>query len=297
MATAGSLSHGCHLSNACLRKQTIRGLSTAWWESGNTGSDAPIAILFHGFPDSPATWEAQLEILEKDYFVIRPLLRGAGESEKARKLARYRKDSMLLDHLEILSVVDPSHSRKVLVLGHDIGSVSAWELGLALGSRALGVVLVAGMGLEVFWNRRYLLSQHMRSWYVYLMQVPSLAENLFSWFGNDIVRFAYRQGGALPADGGAALWEELQSHVSGTIPHYRASLLDAVSGTPPEKRLPCPLLLIWGAKDPFLSTINSEEWKAFSAKTEIRIFNTGHWPHREKSSDVNAALERFSKSL
>lgn len=279
---------------AKLVQKRIRGLNTGWWVSGNESPDAPIAVLFHGFPDAPDTWNSQLPLLEKDFLVVRPLLRGAGESEPTKESRRYGRESLLLDHLEILRTVSSDESRRVIVFGHDIGSVSAWELANALGTRAMGLVLVAGMGLEVFWNRRFQISQHRKSWYMYLMQVPRLPEAAFQWFGAGIVRRAYQSGGIQPP---SDQWEKLQPNVVGMIEHYRAGLSDAIHSTPSEHRLKCPTLVLWGDKDPYLAQVTEAEWKRVASDVEIRVLKAGHWLHQEIAEVVNQKVGQFMERL
>jgi epoxide hydrolase 4 len=289
---------------AILEQKKIRGLNTAWWVSGSTSPTAPIAMMFHGFPDSPDTWQGQLEVLEPHYRVVRPLARGAAESEPANHVNRYRQNSVLLDSLEILSEVDPTKSRNVVVFGHDLGAASAWELARALGPRAQAVVVVSGMSLSMFWKRRRRLAQHRRSWYIYLMQVPGLAERAFQWFGPQIVQRAYAHSGLIqggPSDGGLTHqgltnrgnWESLQAFVPGMIPHYRAGFRDAMASAVDSSRLHCPVLVLWGTSDPYLCSISKQEWESAARDTEIRMLDAGHWPHQERREIANRFILKF----
>lgn len=280
---------------ATLHEKTIRGLKTSWWQSGSTSPQAPIAILFHGFPDSPDTWLPLIEDLEKQYLVVRPFLRGAGPSEATEELSRYRLDAAVLDYLEVLHTIDPLGSRPVTVFGHDIGASIAWELACALRDRASALVLIAGMGLEIFWNRRFRSDQHRRSWYMYLMQVPGGAEALFRWFGPEIVRKAYEVGGLKQAPS----WESLQDCVPGLIPYYRALLRDALQRQTNQDspRLQVPTLVLWGNRDPFLVSVESSEWRQFASRVDLRVLEAGHWPHREKPEQVNRLVKRFLNEL
>lgn len=286
-----------------LLQKRIRGLNTAWWRSGLDDDTAPIAILFHGFPDSPATWEAQRKMLDTQFTVIRPLLRGTAESETPRRggkgkvdVHRYRRKSLLLDHLEILRTIDATGKRRVVVFGHDIGGIAAWELALALGPRALGLVLVAGMGLEMFWNRKDRLVQHWKSWYMYLLQVPVVPERVFSWFGPQILHRIYSgayAGAHADAAQAESHLEEVLPHVPAMLGHYRAGALDVRGMKPEAKRLACPLLVLWGDRDPFLASVTTDEWRGFASDTQIRVLDAGHWPHREKAVEVNRLVSEF----
>ena len=105
-----------------INSAVIRGLKTSWLQSesneeSSEKSDAgakPIAMLLHGYPDSPECWDLQFSALKKDCEIVAPWIRGAGESESTRQISRYGSTAVVLDHLEILSKVDPDSSRKVL---------------------------------------------------------------------------------------------------------------------------------------------------------------------------------------
>lgn len=122
----------------------------------------PLAILQHGFPDTPATWRHLTgPLVAAGYRVALPWLRGYLPSRRGRQpstIRRYATDVLAVrDHLG-------GDDRAVLV-GHDWGAMAAWDAGTRARWRAV-VGLAAppepalrGMhtDLDQLWRSRYQL--------------------------------------------------------------------------------------------------------------------------------------------
>jgi pimeloyl-ACP methyl ester carboxylesterase len=273
-----------------LRTEPFRGLETAWLESGSPGS--PILLLLHGFPDSPLTWEAQVAHFATRFQVIRPYARGAYPSAAARSLARYGTQAGALDLLQILGQIDPLGERKVFCVGHDLGAVHAWAVASLLGSRLQRLVLVNGMGLPTMLTRWTRVRQHLKSWYIYGMQVPGLAELALQVAPHRMLRLAH-QLGALPVEKRLSPIR-IREWTLHPLRQYRQFVREIPTTAMRQlPRLRTPVLLLWGSRDAFLLPPTAEEWEPFAADVTTRILPAGHWIHRERAAEVNRLIDDF----
>lgn len=277
-------------------QKEMRGLTTAWLEAGPTEAEAdlPLVILFHGFPDAPECWEHQIAGFSARYPVVAPYVRGAGPSEKSESLHRYGPDSVALDALAILDQVDPERRRRVFIVGHDLGTVHAWHLAGLLRDRAAGLVAINGLTIKQMLRRWRNPRQHLKSWYIYLMQVPVLPETVIKRFSRRFLGFAHRKGQLSPDRRPEA--ETVTPALTGPLNQYRAFLRDAPKALrSPHRRLACPVLVVFGEQDAFLEPPTIDELKRDASDLTVRILPGNHWLHREDHEKVNRLLLDFFK--
>jgi pimeloyl-ACP methyl ester carboxylesterase len=85
----------------------------------------PLVILVHGFPESWYSWRHQLPALAKAGFhVVAPDLRGYGKSDKPAPVDAYDIHHLTAD---IVGIVDALGEKTAVVVGHDWGSMVAWN--------------------------------------------------------------------------------------------------------------------------------------------------------------------------
>ena len=165
------------------------GLSLAVWEHGDP--TAPTVVLIHGYPDTHLVWDGVVAELSGSHHVVTYDVRGAGASEAPHDRAGYDLARLSEDLVTVVDAIAPDGP--VHVVGHDWGSVQAWEPVCtgALGDRLATFTSLSGPCLDHVghWfrsrregaggGRRELLSQGLRSWYVGFFQLPVLAP--FGW--------------------------------------------------------------------------------------------------------------------
>lgn len=273
-----------------LETARFRGLQTSWYRTGN--AEKPILLFLHGFPDSPETWEFQVEHFRKDFEVICPYTRGAGPSEPARDRARYGLKASALDLLQLLDEVDPTRKRPVYCVGHDLGAVHAANLAIYLGSRLRALVLMNGLPLPVMARRIDRPQQILKSWYIYAFQVPVLPELALKRFPKSFLRFAHRLGEISEAK--ALRPEQVTDCLAAPLSQYRAFARELPKAwRDPVPEISCPLLVLWGDRDTFLAPPRVDELHSFASHFTCRILPGNHWVHREKPTRVNRILGDF----
>jgi pimeloyl-ACP methyl ester carboxylesterase len=85
----------------------------------------PLVILLHGFPESGYSWRHQLPALaEAGYHAVAPDMRGYGKSDKPAAVEDYD-----IQHLtgDVVGLIDALGEKTAVVVGHDWGSIIAWN--------------------------------------------------------------------------------------------------------------------------------------------------------------------------
>ncbi len=275
----------------------IRGLETGWISTGDKSK--PILLLLHGYPDTPESWEFQIENFREDFHIIAPYTRGARPSESPTdNLSRYSLPSTVLDLLEILKVENPDKNKDIYCIGHDMGTLQAWEICPLLGKRVKGLVSISGLSLNQAINRLSKLSQLRKSWYIYLFLLPYIPNALAQRFPAGILKLAHKLG-KLPTRNRGRLSKAITGVVK-PLNQYKAivrslppMVTEALRGESHVAKLHSPVLIIYGDKEPFLDRPQRDEFLSQANNLTIRIVEGGHWPHRENAPSINGVLEDF----
>lgn len=270
------------------RSARLRGLNTGWIEQGS-GDD--ILFLIHGYPDPPLVWEHQIRYFSNRYQVVCPFVRGEGPSEGGH-LFRYGLAAQSLDFLQMLREIDRSQKKSIVLVGHDLGAVHAWNLAPLLGKRLKSLVIFNGCELIQYIRKLKNPRQHFRSWYIYAMQIPLLPEVITSKFPHFVSRLAYRLGGLEESKRPETSPESIQR----PLKQYRAFVRDIVNRKT-TKPLEIPVLVVWGENDPFLENITANEFSPLAFNVTFRIVPRGHWHFRENPEETNLILESFFQTV
>jgi pimeloyl-ACP methyl ester carboxylesterase len=115
---------------------TIDGVNIAYDDTGS----GPAIVLIHGFPLDRSIWNPQRDALAPHARVVRPDLRGAGES------ARGADGPALMEALagDLAGLLDALGIERAIVVGHSIGSYVAFAFFRMYAERVAGFGLVAG---------------------------------------------------------------------------------------------------------------------------------------------------------
>jgi|GEM_PF-20187 pimeloyl-ACP methyl ester carboxylesterase len=111
------------------------------------GSDGPLVVLCHGFPELGHSWRHQLAALAAaGYRVVAPDLRGHGDSDCPEGVEAYTALHTVGDMVGLLDLLG---ARTAAIIGHDMGCHVAWNAALIRPDR-----FVAVAGLSVPWLPR-----------------------------------------------------------------------------------------------------------------------------------------------
>jgi pimeloyl-ACP methyl ester carboxylesterase len=133
----------------------------------------PTVLLLHGFPDTHQVWRKQVGLLAAaGYRVLAPDLRGYGRSDAPAGIQNYTLDQLRSD---MLGVLDALHIDKVFLVGHDWGSLIAWQMATLVPQRIHRLVTLS-VGHPAAISHSGLL-QHLRLTYVFGFILPGIAEH------------------------------------------------------------------------------------------------------------------------
>ena len=231
----------------------------------------------------------QTDCFAEDYNIVVPFTRGLPPSEAPQQVDRYNPDATTLDLIKIL---EPYHDNSLFIVGHDLGCVYASRLAETLGRKVTGLVLINGMDIRTFAKRLRNPTQALRSWYMYLMQVPLLPDFAAKHLEHKLQMLAYKKGGLPPEKQPDA--HELTGAVTGPLNQYRAFFRRTWDElTRPHKKIKCPVLILFGDQDAFLTPPTTDEFMEFADDVAIRILHGNHWIHREQPETINDILTQF----
>ncbi len=115
-------------------KVTVNGIQIAYTR---TGSGKPL-VLVHGYPLDHTTWNEVTPLLENDFDLILPDLRGFGQSEVVE--SQYKIVDMAADLADLLDYLG---IEQTVIAGHSMGGYVALAFARAYPERTLGLGLVS----------------------------------------------------------------------------------------------------------------------------------------------------------
>jgi pimeloyl-ACP methyl ester carboxylesterase len=254
----------------------------------DTGTGIPV-VLLHGWPDTGELWRYQVPVLAgAGYRVIRPDLRGFGDSGKPADPAAYTAERLVGDVVGLLDALEVSHAHFV---GHDWGAAIAWMTAAVVGERVSSVTaLSVGHPAAI---RSAGWRQREKSWYMLLFQFPGIAErwlsaddfrNLREWSGHPDIEPVVRRLSDPVA-------------LTASLGPYRAILAPETLVTPPPELPPVtvPAMGVWSTGDVALV----EEGMTGSARYVTgpwryeRVEDVSHWIPLDAPDTLNALLLDF----
>ena len=270
-------------------------------------ADGPLAVLLHGFPDTPLTFRHLApHLADQGYRVIVPSMRGYAPSRTASSqdysVAALATDANRLhEHF--------GGDERAILIGHDWGSAtvypalasesSRWSRGVAMSVPPLSAMMSAFMSFD----------QLQRSWYMFFFQHPLsdmvvplndfdfIARLWQSWSPNyDSSLDVSAVVGALSGDG----------HLAAALSYYRAALGGPTADTVITPRVadtmafvasvpPQPILYLHGENDGGISAASTDlvETMLAPSSRRVAITDAGHFLHLEKPTEVHREIDLF----
>ncbi|MEU2539720.1 SDR family oxidoreductase [Streptomyces iakyrus] len=276
-------------------------------EMGDPGR--PTVVLVHGYPDSKEVWSEVAGRLAGRFHVVAYDVRGHGRSSAPRPLrGGFTLEKLTDDFLAVVDAVSPD--APVHLVGHDWGSVQAWEFTTVQRTRdrIASFTSMSGPSLDHFghWIARrvkrptprrvgQLLGQGARSWYVYLLHTPLLPE--LAWRGplgtrwprmlervEKVPRGDYPTA-SLPSDAAHGAW----LYRDNVRPRLRAPRTDAHAHA--------PVQVITPLEDRFLSERLHDELEQWVPQLTRRTVQAGHWIPRTRPDQLASWIDEFVTSV
>lgn len=270
-------------------------------------TDGRPLVLLHGFPEFWYSWRHQIEPLAAaGYRVIVPDQRGYNLSDKPDGVRHYHSDLLVQD---ILGLMDHLGYARFDLVGHDWGGVIAWQLATDYPERLHHLIILNAPHLIAY--RRACLHhfpQLLSSWYVYVFQLPWLADRIFyvpiaRWF------LSTAKAGSFTAQDIAryqAAWAQ-PGVIKGSLDWYRSALPEIIKEilgglvrlknpwklfTPPSIEM--PVLILWGEQDAMLTSWLARENARYCSHGTLRFVpDATHWVQHDQPQVVTQAILDF----
>jgi pimeloyl-ACP methyl ester carboxylesterase len=257
--------------------------------------DSPTVVLVHGYPDTHVVWDPVAEALRERFRVVRYDVRGAGRSDAPRGLRPYRLPALADDLFAVIAAVSPD--RPVHVVGHDWGSVQAWEAVTdpRAPGRIAGFTSASGPCLDhvAHWAKRrrrrptatalrQLLSQYRHSWYVYAFHLPGFPTLAWWWLAPRWHR--QRDGGRGPAPEPTLRADGIRG-----IRLYRANVLPRML-RPRQRTALVPVHLITILRDEFITPAVLDEVEHWAPDLRRDTIDARHFSALHAHAPTFAAL-------
>ncbi|MEU6959999.1 SDR family oxidoreductase [Streptomyces chrestomyceticus] len=268
----------------------------------------PTVVLVHGYPDSKEVWSEVARGLAGRFHVVLYDVRGCGRSTAPKPLrGGFTLEKLTDDFLAVADAVSPD--RPVHVVGHDWGSVQAWEFATARHTegRIASFTSMSGPSLDHFghWIKKratrptprraaQLIDQGAKSWYVYMLHTPVLPE--LAWKGplgkrwpkilqrvEKIPEGDYPTA-SLPTDAAHGAWL-YRDNVRARLRRPRA---DAYAH--------CPVQLITPTGDAFLSQRLYDDLERWVPQLVRRTLPAKHWVPRTRPDQLVSWITEFVTS-
>ncbi|MCE3608353.1 alpha/beta hydrolase [Massilia sp. P8910] len=254
-----------------------------------TEGEGPPVLLLHGFPDTHKVWRTQIDALAgAGYRVIAPDLRGFGKTEAPAKQDAYALAQLRAD---IVGLLDALGIARVLLVGHDWGSVIGWNVCMVAPERVERFVALS-VGHPAAYTAGGPL-QLLKGYYVMVFQLRGIAEAMikaFDWRAVRKLATTPQQFEEWRAD------LDRPGRLTAALNYYRANLGMFFERSWPTVKV--PVLGLWSANDVALTEAQMREsGKYVSATFEYqRIDKVGHWLQIEAADQINRHLLAYFKS-
>lgn len=266
----------------------------------------PTIVLVHGYPDSKEVWTQVARQLAEQWHVVLYDVRGHGRSTAPVPLrGGFTLEKLTDDFLAVADAVSPD--RPVHVVGHDWGSVQAWEF--ATVSRTEGRIAsftsVSGPSLDHFghWIKQrmarptprrvgQLLGQGAKSWYVYMLHTPVLPE--LAWrgpLGKRWPRILERLEKVPPGDYPTPSLPEDAAHGAWL---YRDNVRSRLRRPRADAFAHVPVQLITPTGDIFLSEQLYDGLDAWVPQLTRRSLPAKHWVPRTRPDQLASWIGEFA---
>lgn len=293
-----------NLPGARERRVSTGGIDLCVVELGNATN--PTIVLVHGYPDSKEVWTQVARQLAERWHVVLYDVRGHGRSTAPVPLrGGFTLEKLTDDFLAVADAVSPD--RPVHVVGHDWGSVQAWEF--ATVSRTEGRIAsftsMSGPSLDHFghWIKRRmsrptprrvgeLLGQGAKSWYVYMLHTPMLPE--LAWrgpLGKQWPRILERLEKVPPGDYPTPSLPDDAAHGAWL---YRDNVRSRLRRPRADAFAHVPVQLITPTGDIFLSEQLYDELDSWVPQLTRRSLPAKHWVPRTRPDQLASWIGEFA---
>lgn len=294
--------------------QTVLNGVDMCYRVGGNPKGTPL-LLVHGAPQTHVMWHRVAQLLQNDYWLVMPDLRGYGDASHALGLpdhSNYSKRAMAQDLAALMSHLG---LERFHVCGHDRGGRVTHRLCLDHADRVIkACVIDIAPTLDMYNATDMAFAQAYYHWFFYI-QPPPMPERLMA---GDATAYLHTLLGGMGGANALSMFEpqalaeyercfsmpplngsDLPAMIHTMCEDYRASAgidldHDRESRARGDK-IQCDLFVIWGERGVVNKMFNPIAlWQAqCHGKVTGQTLPTGHFVTEEKPNDVAALLRAF----
>ena len=256
-------------------------------------------VLVHGYPDNQEVWEAIIQELVGDYYIVTYDVRGAGSSSIPKRIRDYRLPRLSLDLQEVVQQI--LGERPFHMAAHDWGSIQSWESVTEpkLKGRLLSYTTISGPCLDhasLYLREKFksepsnVFKMLTKSWYIGAFHFPLLGPTVWKFFtperwGKVLTGLEKMQG--LP------LSQNISADGKYGISLYRANFLPTLTQSR-QRYAQCPVQAIILKQDSFVSPeYISEAMPRWVERFETVELDANHWAILSQPKKVAALIHQF----
>ncbi|MBE9004590.1 alpha/beta hydrolase [Fortiea sp. LEGE XX443] len=261
-----------------------------------TQGTGPLMLMLHGFPEFWYSWRHQIPEFAQHFQVVALDLRGYNDSEKPKEQSAYVMDEFVKD---VAGVIKGLGYEKCVLVGHDWGGAIAWYFADTHPEMLEKLIILNLPHPAKFSQGLSTPQQLLRSWYMFLFQLPIIPELLLQSFEYQTIAQTI-QGTAVNKN--AFTSSDLEAYknaaakpgaLTAMLNYYR-NIFPHVLSRKNWEILHVPTLMIWGENDTALGKELTYDTAAYVSNLQIQyIPNCGHWVQQEQPQLVNHYISEF----
>ena len=258
------------------------------------GGSGPPLLLLHGAPQTHAIWHKVAPVLAKDYTVVAADLRGYGDSSKpdgGANHVNYSKRAMALDQVEVMKHFGFD---RFAVVGHDRGARVTHRMTLDHPNVVTRAAILDIIPTHYFYT--HVTRERAAAYYhwFFLIRPEPFPETLIN---NSVETYVGPGNGEPQAEflrafknraTVHAMCEDYRAGASIDLQHDEADL---------NRKIACPLLVLWGEKGNVGSLFDPMAvWRERASNVRGRSMPSGHNIQLEASEQLLAELHGFLRA-
>src|ERR1700687_1625550 len=274
------------------------------------GKGSPL-LLLHGIPETHILWRKVAPLLAQDYFLVMPDLRGYGDSSKPPGGADhfgYSKRAMAQDQVEVMKHLG---FQKFAVVGHDRGGRAAHRMALDYPDLLTKLAILDIVPTyTLYQNITKEFATVFYHWFLLVQPAPfpetlvtnsaeyflkstllwlgghAITDPIPDWLGAEGFREYLRC--FRDPDSIHAICEDYRAAASIDLAHDKADL---------DRKIECPLLVLWSEKGPFHRMYDVlQTWKDRALQAQGKALPTGHFLPEQMPEELTLELKAFLRS-
>ncbi|MFX0004457.1 MAG: alpha/beta fold hydrolase [Candidatus Hodarchaeota archaeon] len=251
------------------------------------GDGEPL-ILLHGFPEFWYCWSKVIPLLEDEFKLIIPDMRGYNLSDKPKGVDNYKVEILVED---IKGLSEGLGLRKFNLVGHDWGGTVAWIFAEKYPELLNKLIIINSPHHKIFAEKlRTDKEQQKASFYFFEFYKPNGEKFIIENNYEQLRKFVFTENFS---DSDKEKYIEAWSQpgaIEGGVNYYRANrTFDEWSGI-----IEVPTLVIWGMKDLFLTPQLLDGLSNYVKDIRIEINEeSSHWITHDAPEFVASKIQEF----